>query len=96
MKLNEILDFDDLVLACLQIMMYALALAIAGPFSLGFMFLLVPRGHNAAIKHGMESQFTLAVIVAFLLLVLAWYFFLAYTIPYLLGFLVTPSESTGC
>lgn len=54
MKINEILDFDDLVLASLQIMMYGLALALVGPFSLAF------------------------------------------TVPYLIGFFVTPSESTGC
>ena len=66
------IDTDDMIVVLMEFIMGAVALAIVGPFALGFIFLLYPRIQEAAERKDKEVMVGFAGFVIFLMLWAAW------------------------
>lgn len=94
MRLIKIKNFDDLVLVGMELLLASCAIAFLGPMTLAFVFVLVPRGQEAAEEHDLETEFLFGAIVGFCIFTLLWWLLGITLINHFVSGEVV--ESTGC
>ncbi len=84
------IKLEDVIMLFIRAVLYGASFLLIGPYSLAFLFLLMPRAQESAEEHGREGDFFWGSIIVILLLVLAWYLTIAW------AFGAFSEQTTGC